>query len=62
MSEPTVLLVSRDQLLAQTIRGVSDSIPRLRMETCGETNQVRRASSPWGDRSCPGPSARWASR
>ncbi len=41
MSEPTVLLVSRDQLLAQTIRGVSDSIPRLRLETCGETHQVR---------------------
>jgi hypothetical protein len=33
MQEATVLLVSRDQSLAQTIRAVCDSIPRLRLET-----------------------------
>jgi two-component system, NtrC family, response regulator HydG len=41
MSESTVLLISRDQCLAQTVRPVSDSIPRLRLETCGEPEQVR---------------------
>jgi len=38
MLEATVLLVSRDYSLAQTIRAVCDSIPRLRLETCEELN------------------------
>ncbi|MGH7171105.1 MAG: sigma 54-interacting transcriptional regulator [Gemmataceae bacterium] len=41
MPESTVLLVSRDHFLAQTVRPVSDSIPRLRMETCGEPDLAR---------------------
>jgi len=36
MLESTVLLISRDQSLAQTVRAVCDSIPRLRLETCEE--------------------------
>jgi DNA-binding NtrC family response regulator len=36
MLESTVLLIGRDQSLAQTVRAVCDSIPRLRLETCGE--------------------------
>jgi DNA-binding NtrC family response regulator len=36
MTESTVLLISRVQSLAQTIRLVFDSIPQLRLETCTE--------------------------
>jgi two-component system response regulator HydG len=36
MLESTALLISRDVNLAQTIRAVSDSLPRLRLETCEE--------------------------
>ena len=42
MLESTALLISRDQNLAQTIRAVSDSIPRLRFETCGEPELAPR--------------------
>ncbi len=45
MLESTVLLISRDQSLAQTVRAVCDSIPRLRLETCEEpeaAKQLRR--------------------
>ncbi|HTU22372.1 MAG TPA: sigma-54 dependent transcriptional regulator [Gemmataceae bacterium] len=41
MPESTVLLVSRDHFLAQTVRPVSESIPRLRLETCGEPELAR---------------------
>ena len=41
MLQPTVLLVSRDHSVAQTVRGISDSISRLGLETCGEPDQVR---------------------
>jgi DNA-binding NtrC family response regulator len=42
MLESTALLISRDQSLAQTIRAVCDSIPRLRMETCGKPDLAPR--------------------
>lgn len=36
MHESTVLLISRDQSLVQTVRAVCDLIPRLRLEICEE--------------------------